>query len=163
MQITQRTVAKESDVNVIYSRHEPQCVSKESGHEPVVTDYNIIKEELKDVEDEKGREKGVEMDIKTVAPLDIFGDGPSTEVPVGHQPEKGGHQYSDPEAVHENHPQEELEEGHERESENQRQASGAHDEPHPEEHEERRVVSCELVLGLLPVLKVPVHLFRGHK
>lgn len=46
LQIGQATVAKESYVIVVQDGHEPECVTEETGDEPIVVDDGIKKRQL---------------------------------------------------------------------------------------------------------------------
>ena len=99
------------------------------------------------------------MDVEAISPFDILiPTGGLDQVLIGHDPHEGGHKYPDSDAVDEYHIEEKLNEGPRPDTQHEGEPDRRDEEPGGQQHEEGRIVTCELKFGLLTIQKVPVNL-----
>ena len=53
-------ISEEVDVNIVGDGDEPEGVSKEGGHEPVLADQDVVEKQLHEMKDHQQRKKGAE-------------------------------------------------------------------------------------------------------
>lgn len=103
----QGAVAQKADVTIIDHGYHEQRIAGQTGEEVIRVDQNckqnnnfklnynptriltVVEKELEDMENEQGREEGIEVNIERIAPLHIFVGGVlALEVTIGDHPEQ---------------------------------------------------------------------------